>query len=381
MRYFLVAGEASGDMHAAHLMREISRLDAQAVYRFFGGDTMAEVGGAPVMHYRDMAYMGIIDVLKHAGSLLHIMDLCKQEIKAWHPDVVILVDYASFNLRIARFVKTHYPEIPVHFYISPKLWAWKTYRIHAFKRYIDRLFVVFPFEPAFFARYGYKVGYVGNPSVDGVSAFVEALQPDEEAFRIKNRLDGRPILAVLPGSRRSEIKGNLPLMLEAAAHFPAYQVVVAGAPGVSSDFYDTLVSKETPLVFNETYLLLTYAHTALVASGTATLEAALFGVPQVVCYAVKAGWMANLMFRLFMKVRYISLVNLIVNRELVPELMGGKFSLKRIVLALGPLLDESNEREDMIRGYATMKEILGGPGAAARTAKAIVSYLLENRRD
>jgi lipid-A-disaccharide synthase len=375
MRYFLVAGEASGDLHAANLILEIKHLDTQADFRFFGGDKMAEVGGAPVMHYRNMAYMGFVDVLLHARTLLRIMNHCKQEIASWHPDVVILVDYASFNLRIAKYVKSQWPGLPVHFYISPKLWAWKTYRIHSFKRYIDRLYVIFPFEPAFFRKYAFEANYVGNPSVDSVSAYTSLHQPDMEAFRHKYDLDERPILALLPGSRRSEIKGNLPLMLDAAAQFSDYQVVVAGAPGVSIDFYDALVPKGMPLVFNETYPLLLHTYAALVTSGTATLETALFEVPQVVCYAVNTGWVANLVFALFMKVTHISLVNLIVGKELVPELMGGKLSRKRIVNALKPLLGDTQERRTMLQGYAAMKETLGGPGAAMRTAESIVSSL------
>jgi lipid-A-disaccharide synthase len=375
MRYFLVAGEASGDLHAANLMREINRLDPQADFRFFGGDYMAELGGDPVIHYRNMAYMGVVDVLLHARTLLRIMDRCKQEIASWHPDVVILVDYASFNLRIAKYVKSQWPGLPVHFYISPKLWAWKTYRIHSFKRYIDCLYVIFPFEPAFFWKYNVEANYVGNPSVDSVCSFTSSHQPDVDAFRRKHGLDERPVLALLPGSRRSEIKGNLPLMLDAAAQFPAYQVVVAGAPGVSIDLYDTLVPKGIPLVFNETYPLLLHAYAALVTSGTATLETALFEVPQVVCYAVNVGWVANLVFRLFMKVPHISLVNLIAEKELVPELMGGKFSRKRMVKTLAPLLGETTERKAMLDGYVAMKAVLGGPGAAVRTAEAIVSSL------
>jgi len=371
----LVAGEASGDLHAANLMREIKRLDSDAAFRFFGGDKMAAVGGTPVMHYRDMAYMGFVDVLLHARSLLRIMDRCKQEIERWKPDVVVLVDYASFNLRIAQFVKTHLPGLPVHFYISPKLWAWKSYRIRSFKRYIDKLYVIFPFEPAFFEHYAYTATYVGNPSVDSVSEHLAASQTDVSAFRSKHGLDYRPILALLPGSRRSEIKGNLPLMMDTAARFPDFQVVVAGAPGVPLDYYTSYMPAGIPLLFDSTYFLLQYAHTALVTSGTATLETALFSVPQVVCYAVGGGFMANLGFKLFMKVPFISLVNLIVGKELVPELMGGKLTRKRAALALEPLLGDTPERKVMLDGYAAMKNLLGGPGAAARTAELIVSSL------
>ncbi len=379
MKYFLIAGEASGDLHASNLMRELCRLDPEASFRFLGGDRMAEVGGEPVVHCRDMAYMGVIAVLIHARSLLDIMDRCKREIEQWKPDVVILVDYASFNLRIARFVKEQIPNVPVHFYISPKLWAWKTYRIRSFKRYIDHLFVILPFEPAFFEKYCFKAKYVGNPSVDSVSSFLLRNEADEAGFRKEHGLDERPILALLPGSRRAEIKGNLPVMLEVAARFPEFQVVVAGAPGGDAGYYAPYMPSGTPLLFDATYPLLQHAYAALVTSGTATLETALFSVPQVVCFAVGSGYLANWIFKTFMKVSYISLVNLIVGKELVAELMGGDLTPTRLTKALGPLLRESPERKAMLDGYASMRNRLGGPGAALRTAEGVIAALQLNR--
>ncbi len=374
MKYFLVAGEASGDLHAANLMAAIKRLDPQARFRFLGGDRMAEQSGEPITHYRDMAFMGIIAVLRHARSLIGILKGCKQAILDWEPDVLILVDYASFNLRVAAYVKRHRPDMPVHFYIAPKVWAWKTYRIRTFKRYIDALYVIFPFEPAFFDKHAYKALYVGNPSVDSVAAF-KASAADPKVFRRHHGLDDRPILALMPGSRLAEIRSNLDVMITVAAKFPAYQVVVAGAPGVSPDVYKEWLPASTPLVFNATYDLLQVAYSAMVTSGTATLETALFGVPQVVCYAVKGGEVANWVFDHWMKVPYFSLVNLIAGKAVVPELMGGRLKVENLTAALMPLLTDTPEREAMLEGYRAIQTLLGETGAADRTAKAVCSSL------
>lgn len=374
MKYFLVAGEASGDLHAGNLMAAIKRTDPQARFRFLGGDRMAIHGGEPITHYRDMAFMGIIAVIKHARSLLGILKDCKQAILDWEPDVLILVDYASFNLRVAAYVKRHRPDMPVHFYISPKLWAWKTYRIRAFKRHIDALYVVFPFEPDFFNKHAFKAQYVGNPSVDSVAAF-KATAIDSRHFKTAHGLDERPILALLPGSRLAEIRSNITLMAAVAARFSAYQVVVAGAPGVDPAVYQKLLPPSTPLVFNATYDLLQIAHVAMVTSGTATLETALFGVPQVVCYAVNGGALANWVFDHWMKVPFFSLVNLIAGKAVVPELMGGRLNVENLTAALMPLLTDSSERAAMLTGYDEVKTRLGEPGAAERTAKAICASL------
>jgi len=372
MKYYLVAGEASGDLHASNLMLELQQLDPEAEFRFFGGDRMASVGGQLIRHYRDMAYMGIVAVVLHARTILANMNLCRQEILVWKPDVLILVDYASFNLRIARFAKANRPDLPVHFYISPKIWAWKEYRIKAFWKYIDKLYVILPFETAFFAKHRFAVSYVGNPCVDSVSAYRANHPHDKASFRARMGLDERPVLAVLPGSRKAEIKGNLPLMLNVASQYPSFQVVVAGAPGVVPAYYDAFMPAGTRLVFDETYALLDYAHTALVTSGTATLEAALFSTPQVVCYAVFGGQAANWVFRHFMHVPFISLVNLIAGKAVVPELMGGLFTHVHLTAALEPLLGDTPERAAMLQGYREVQEKLGQPGASARTAALIV---------
>lgn len=374
MKYFLVAGEASGDLHASNLMREIKKLDKEASFRFFGGDLMAAEGGVLLKHYRDMAFMGVIAVVRHARTILGNMSLCKHEISLWRPDVIILVDYASFNLKIAAFVKKQLPGIPVHFYISPKIWAWKEYRIKAFKKYIDKMYVILPFETDFFAKHDFRVSYVGNPCVDSVTEFIE--KPfDEAEFRKKYGLDERPVLALLPGSRTGEIKGNLPLMVKVASEYTGFQIVVAGAPGQGTEIYQAYLPEGTKLIFDETYSLLRIAYAAMVTSGTATLETAIFGVPQVVCYAVGPGKLPNWIFKHLMHVPYISLVNLIAGKTVVCELMGSLFREKMLRKAIDPLLSETTERSEMLAGYAEISERLGLPGAARKTAELICSEL------
>jgi len=377
MKYFLVAGEASGDLHASNLMREILVLDPQAEFRFFGGDKMAAVGGTLLKHYREMAFMGVIAVLKNARIILINMALCKREIASWKPDALILIDYASFNLKIAAFVKKTMPGLPVHFYISPKIWAWKEYRIKSFKKYIDHMYVILPFETDFFAKHSFPVSYVGNPSVDSVAAYFE--QPfDEKAFRKAHELDQRPVLALLPGSRKGEIHGNLPLMLEVASRYPAFQLVIAGAPGQTPSFYEQYLLRDEKLIFGETYSLLRIAYTAIVTSGTATLETALIGTPQVVSYAVGGGGIPNWVFSHFMHVPYFSLVNLIAGKTIVNELMGALLNDVNMTTALEPLLSETPERQAVLDGYAEVCSILGNPGAARKTAELIHQTLIKN---
>jgi len=377
MKYFLVVGEASGDMHASNVMRELKLLDAHAEFRFFGGDLMVAVDGHLVKHYREMAFMGVIAVLKNARTILRNLALCKKEILDWKPDVLILVDYAGFNLKIARFAKLNLPALPVHFYISPKIWAWKEYRIHAFKRYIDEMYVILPFEKEFFGKHDFPVDYVGNPCVDSIAQY-RAGTFDKNAFASAHGLSGKPILAVLPGSRRGEITANLPLMLEVASSHADFQLVVAGAPGVEKSFYEPFMPVGTKLIFGETYSLLELAYAALVTSGTATLETALLSTPQVVCFAVKGGFLPNWVFRHFMHVPFISLVNLIAGKMVVPELMGGLFTKHHLSVALEPLLSETPEREAMLLGYAEVQKKLGQPGAATQTASLIYKKLHRN---
>jgi len=378
MNYFLVAGEASGDLHASNVMRELKALDPNATFRFFGGDKMASIGGEPVKHYRDMAFMGIVAVVMNARKVLNNLDLCKKAVTDWKPDVLILIDYASFNLKVAKYVKENIPELPVYFYISPKIWAWKEYRIKSFRKYIDKMFVILPFETDFFAKHDFPVEYVGNPCVDSIADFRS--QPfDAVAFKAKYNLDERPVLAVLPGSRRAEIKSNLPLMLEVARKYPKFQVIVSGAPGIEDSFYAPFVAEDTKLVFGETYKLLELAYTALVTSGTATLETALISTPQVVCYAYRGGSLPNWIFKQFMHVPYISLVNLIADRMVVPELMGVLFNKVQLTATLEPLLSDTPERRAMLEGYAEVQDKLGKPGAAAKTASLIYQSLKKNK--
>ena len=374
MKYFLVAGEASGDLHGSNLMRELLLLDPTAEFRYFGGDKMAAVGGTLLKHYREMAFMGFVAVVLHARTILRNMALCKREIASWKPDVLILIDYASFNLKIAAFAKGM---MPIHFYISPKIWAWKEYRIKSFKKYIDKMYVILPFETAFFAKHDFPVSYVGNPSVDSVAAYLE--KPfDESVFRKQHGLDQRPILALLPGSRKGEIHGNLPLMLEVASRYTDFQLVVAGAPGQTPSFYEQFLQKGEKLIFDETYALLRVAHAAIVTSGTATLETALIGTPQVVSYAVGGGSLPNWVFRHFMHVPYFSLVNLIAGRAVVNELMGALLNAVNLTTALEPLLSDTPERQAVLDGYAEVRSLLGKPGAARHTALLMHQTLTKN---
>lgn len=375
MKYFLIAGEASGDLHASNLMAALKNEDAQAEFRFFGGDLMQAVGGTLLKHYREMAFMGIIPVALHLRTILRNMKTCEKEIERFHPDVVILVDYPGFNLKIARYVKTKL-RLPVYYYISPKIWAWKQYRIKDFRRYVDRMFCILPFEVEFFRQLHYSVDYVGNPCVDAVDAFRQKQSAHPDSFRKDEELDNRPILALLAGSRRQEIKDNLPTMLVVAAAYPNHQAVIAGAPGIEQAFYQKYMGDSAcKIVFDKTYSLLQHSDAALVTSGTATLETALFRVPQVVCYYVKAGKVASFIFRHFFHTKYISLVNLIAGREIVQELFGARFSYREIHDELGRILNDADYRNRMIAGYDSIIRLLGQPGASQRAARLIYTSL------
>ena len=375
MKYFLIAGEASGDLHASNLMAALKNEDAQAEFRFFGGDLMQAVGGTLLKHYREMAFMGIIPVVLHLRTILRNMKTCEKEIEHFNPDVVILVDYPGFNLKIARYVKTKL-RLPVYYYISPKIWAWKQYRIKDFRRYVDRMFCILPFEVEFFRQLRYSVDYVGNPCVDAVDAFRQKQSAHPDSFRKDEELDNRPILALLAGSRRQEIKDNLPTMLAVAAAYPNHQAVIAGAPGIERAFYRKYMGDSVcKIVFDKTYSLLQHSDAALVTSGTATLETALFRVPQVVCYYVKAGKVASFIFRHFFHTKYISLVNLIAGREIVQELFGARFSYREIHDELGRILNDADYRNRMIAGYDSIIRLLGQPGASQRAARLIYTSL------
>lgn len=376
MKYYLIAGEASGDLHASNLMAALKENDPEADFRFLGGDLMRAVGGVLVKHYREMAFMGFIPVLMNLGTILKNMKTCQEDIRRYQPDVVILIDYPGFNLKIAKYVKTKLG-LPVYYYISPKIWAWKQYRIKDFRRYVDRMFCILPFEPAFFQRLNYEVDYVGNPSVDSVAHYMEQHQGDtKEAFAREEGLPDKPILALLCGSRKHEIKDNLPTMLKVASAYPDYQTVIAGAPGIDPAYYREYIGEHpAKIVFGKTYPLLRYSEAALVTSGTATLETALFRVPQVVCYYVKAGPAASFIFKHFFHTKYISLVNLIGEREIVQELFAARFSEERIHDELERILNDSSYRQRMIHNYDEIIHTLGTPGASRRAAHLIIESL------
>lgn len=376
MKYYLIVGEASGDLHASHLMTALKAEDPQADFRFFGGDLMAAVGGTMVKHYKDLAYMGFVPVLLHLRTIFANMKRCKEDIVAWQPDVVILVDYPGFNLHIAQFVHAH-TGIPVFYYIAPKIWAWKEYRIKHIKRDVDELFSILPFEVEFFeGKHRYPIHYIGNPTVDEVTAFLHEHPADKTIFLATNGLDERPVIALLAGSRKQEIKDNLPKMLKAASAFPDYQLVLAGAPAISPDYYKKVIG-DAPLkiIFGQTYRLLQHADAALVTSGTATLETALFRVPQVVCYHTPIGKVISFLRRHVLKVRYISLVNLIADREVVKELVADTMTVRNIQSELRNILENGRYKSDMLAGYEDMARRLGPAGAPLHAAQEMIRIL------
>ena len=379
MKYYLIVGEASGDLHASHLMAALKGEDPQAEFRFFGGDMMAAVGGTMVKHYKELAYMGFIPVLLHLRTIFANMKRCKEDIVAWQPDVLILVDYPGFNLNIAKFVHAE-TQIPVFYYISPKIWAWKEYRIKNIKRDVDELFSILPFEVEFFeGKHRYPIHYVGNPTMDEVTAFLSSAP--EEAFEDFVRADGRPskpVIAILAGSRKQEIKDNLPDMLRAASAFTGYQLVLAGAPGIAPEYYEQYMGgADVKIIFNRTFPLLRQATAALVTSGTATLETALFRVPQAVCYHTPMGKVIAFLKRHVLKVKYISLVNLIAGREVVKELVADTMTVEQVRSELGRILYDEEYRRQMLEGYEYMASRLGEAGAPKHAAHEMVTLLRE----
>lgn len=377
MKYYIIVGEASGDLHASHLMQSLKSKDSQADFRYFGGDLMAAVGGTRVKHFKELAYMGFVPVLLHLRTIFKNMAMCKKDIVAWKPDVVILVDYPGFNLNIARFLKAK-TRIPVYYYISPKIWAWKEYRIKNIKRDVEQLFSILPFEVPFFEqKHGYPIHYVGNPTADEVRQFTNGYRESFEQFCLSQGLiTDKPVIALLAGSRTQEIKDNLPAMIQAAAAFPEYQAVVAGAPSIDDDYYKRFIANtNVALVRNQTYALLSHATAALVTSGTATLETALFNVPQVVCYRTPIPLVIRWAFNHILKVDYISLVNLIANREIVQELFADRFSVANITRELSQLLPGNEGREKMLTDYAEVRERLGDDVAPDNAAQLMVELL------
>ena len=375
MKYYLIVGEASGDLHASNLMHALKQEDPEAEFRFFGGDLMSAQGGIRVKHYRELAYMGFIPVLLHLRTIFANMKYCKEDILRFAPDVVILVDYPGFNLSIAKFIKKN-TRIPVYYYISPKIWEWKEYRIKSIKRDVDEMFSILPFEVDFYKGHQYPIHYVGNPCVDSVAAFKEEHKETKEDFLAKNGLGNKPIIALLAGSRKQEIKNNLPLMLEASTAFPDYQFVLAGAPGIEHEYYKQFIGDAgVKVVFDRTYALLSYADAALVTSGTATLETALFRVPQVVCYYMAAGKFISFLKKMVLKVQFVSLVNLIAGKEVVKELVAGTMTVNNVKEELSKILYDEKYRADMLQEYDRIIRILGSAGASEHAAKEMVRLL------
>ena len=382
MKYYLIVGEASGDLHASRLMLSLKKEDPHAEFRFLGGDLMSAVGGTRVRHYRELAYMGFVPVLLHLRTILGNMKMCKRDIVEWGPDVVILVDYPGFNLGIAKYVRAH-THIPVYYYISPKIWAWKEWRIKSIRRDVSEMFSILPFEVDFYEdKHHYPIHYVGNPTAEEVAEFKESHGETFEEFCRDNALDTRPIIALLAGSRRQEVKDNLPAMIEAASAFAdRYQLVLAKAPSLDDDYYAPfLEGKDVKAVGGKTYDLLTHSTAALVTSGTATLETALFGVPQTVCYKTPVPRLIRFAFNHVIKVPFISLVNLIAGREVVSELFAERFTVSQIREDLRSVLPGGSRREAMLDGYAAVAERLGHTSAPDNAAREMVKLLQGEKR-
>ena len=383
MKYYLIVGEASGDLHASRLMRSLKKYDELAEFRFFGGELMAAEGGTRVKHYKELAYMGFVPVLLHLGTIFSNMKRCKEDIVAWKPDVVILVDYPGFNLNIAKFLKKN-TLIPVYYYISPKIWAWKEWRIKSIKRDVSEMFSILPFEVPFYEqKHKYPVHYVGNPTAQEVAEFRAGYHQTHEEFCRENNLDSRkPIVALLAGSRLQEIKDNLPAMIEVAERFEDYQMVLAGAPSIEDEYYDKfLEGSPVRVVKNKTYQLLSHTTAALVTSGTATLETALFNVPQVVCYETPLPKLIRFAFNHVLKVDYISLVNLVANKEVVPEMFADKFTIDGIANELYKIMPGQPARERMLAEYQEVLRELGSKVAPDEAASIMVDLLRKHRAE
>ena len=368
MRYYLIAGEASGDLHGSNLVKALRQKDPEAICQGWGGDLMSEAGVQITKHYRDLAFMGFYEVVKNIGTIRKNFKACKEDILAFQPDVIILIDYPGFNLRMAKWIKAK--GIKIAYYISPQIWAWHTSRVHAIKKLVDRMLVILPFEKTFYQQYNYEVDFVGHPLLDHLKNL-----PSTADFRTQHHLDERPIIALLPGSRKQEIKKMLNGMLAVVPDFKAYQFIIAGAPSIPINYYQELIAHQnldnaiTPkIISNETYQLLSNSHAALVTSGTATLETALFDVPQVVCYTGNA--LSFQLARRLIKVKYISLVNLVLDKTLVTELIQSDFNKKKITSELNNILSE-NHRKKVLAGYADLKVALGNEGASERAAERI----------
>lgn len=374
MKYYVIAGEASGDLHGSNLLAALKAEDSEAEFRCWGGDLMEAQGATLVKHYRELAFMGFTEVIANLRTILKNISLCKKDITQWQPDAVILIDYPGFNLRIAEYVRSlNGPK--VLYYISPQVWAWKEGRVKKIKKFVHEMYCILPFEKEFYASHSMHVQFVGHPLVDAIENYRKKA-PSEEDFRSDNNLDNRPIIAVLPGSRRQEINIKLPIMLSVINEFPEYQFVVGGAPSVPDSLYDGLMGDSAVLARNRTYDLLQFSHAAVVTSGTATLETSLFGVPLVVCY--KGGQISYQIAKQLVKVDYISLVNLVMGKEVAKELIQTDLTKENLVAELKQIVGEGSRRTQMLSELEELKATLGGAGASAVTAKSMLKTLTQS---
>lgn len=374
MKYYLIAGEASGDLHGSNLMHQLKKEDTETEFRFFGGDLMQKAGGDLVKHYREMAFMGIVNVVLNLKTIKRNLQLCKKDILQFQPDVLILIDYPGFNLRMAEFAKKQ--NIKVFYYISPKIWAWKEYRIKKIRAFVDEMFTILPFETEFYKNHGMDVHYVGNPLLDSIESFRKIALTENE-FSEKNKLDERPIVSLLAGSRVQEIQKNLPLMVKISEFYPDFQFVVAGVKSIEEKLYQKyLAHSDVKIIYDQTYDLLNNAHTALVASGTAALETALFYVPQTVIYKVEGGWVVDFIMRNFVfNMAGVSLPNIIMNREIVREYIQVQMTLKNVKSEMYKLLYDKQYRNKILEDYSRLEKLMGEPGCSERAAKKMVELL------
>lgn len=375
MKYYLIAGEASGDLHGSNLMANLKIVDNNAQFRFWGGDLMAKYGGKPVKHYKNLAFMGFVKVVTNIGTIFKNIKLCKSDIAQYKPDVVILIDYAGFNLRIAEYA--HNNNIKVYYYISPKIWAWKTNRIKKIKKYVDRMFTILPFETEFYNAHNFKVDYIGNPINDAIANRPNQNETFPE-FIEKHNITDKPIVALLAGSRKQEIKLMLPMMIEVSKYFPKYQFVIAGAPGIDPSFYNEIIKTfDLPIIYNNTYQILSQSQAAMVTSGTATLETGLLNIPQTVCYTTNIGDTLYAIGWKLIKVKWISLVNLILDKEAVRELVQSTFKKEYLIKELDAILNNQDYRQQMLDNYTELKSRIGKPGASEKAAQLIFESLSE----
>jgi len=374
MKYYLIAGEASGDLHGSNLIKELAVADSDAQFRYFGGDLMQTVGGDLVKHYREMAFMGFLDVVLNIRTIKRNMDFCKKDLLRFQPDVLILIDYPGFNLRIAEFAKKN--NIKVYYYISPKLWAWKEHRVKKVKAFVDEMFTIFPFETEFYKKHNFEVNYVGNPLMDAIADYKKTTVSKSYFFE-KNKLDNRPVVIILAGSRFKEIKRMLPTMVKAADGLSDFQFVIAGVKNIDKSVYTKIIGdRNIKIIFDQTYDLLSHSYAAIVTSGTAALETALFNVPQVAIYKMEGGLLIDVIFRNFvLKTKWVTLPNIILQKSTILELIQKDLTVKKVRNELDKLLFDNNHREKILEDYNRLNKLMGEPGCSKRAAEEMISLL------